>query len=343
MAKLKLIIITLKTTKNFWQLAFLKASPRKRKVFFRNGITIEVDLTGYRKIRDLLYYLGNQKFNIKKYGQAFVVSKERPLFNCLVPSVETLPFFNFLLSLTNQNWNVSQIDASTFKVDKRASSYKICSFGDRLFLAKSERISFTGPLESLTAYFLECEKGLYDYDYDGKTVLDIGGFCGESAVFFASQGARKVIIYEPVKEHHELIRKNIAMNGVKAELHEEGMGEKNGSLSINYETADLAFGLSSKGKKMVTIQIKSAQDIINQSKADIAKIDCEGAEINLASVPREVLGLIRFYIVETHTKSIQDTITKKFIESGFAQTRAPEHISGETSVVYFEKNQSFST
>ena len=332
---------TLKTTKNFWQVPFLKAGPQNRKIFFRNGITMEVDLAGYRKIRDLFYYLGDQKFNIEKSNQGFVVSKKHPLFSCLAPSVETLPFFDFLLSLTSQNWNVSQIDALTFKVDKTPSFYEIQRLDGRLFVAKSERVSFMGPAESLMAYFLECEKGVYDYDYKGKTVLDVGGFCGESAVFFASRGARKVIIYEPVKAHHELIRKNVAMNAVNAELHEEGMGEKNGSLSINYEAADLGFGLLNKGEKTLTIQIKSAQDIISQSQADIAKVDCEGAEISLVGVPRDILGLIPFYIIETHTKAIQDAVTKKFIESGFTQTRVPEHLSGEISVVYFEKIDSF--
>ena len=199
MVDLKLAIVTLKTTKNFWIVAFLKASPRKRTVFFRNGVTMEVDLEGYCKIRDLFYHLGDRKFKIKKCEQGFVVSKKHPLFSCLAPSVEALPFFGFLLSLARQNWDVRQIDALTFKVDKKASSYKIHSFEGRPYVVKSERISFIGPLESLRAYFSECEKGLYDYDYDGKTVLDIGGFCGESAVFFASRGARKVIIYEPEK------------------------------------------------------------------------------------------------------------------------------------------------
>jgi hypothetical protein len=69
MSKLKLIIRTLKTTKNFWQLAFLKAGPQKRKVFFRNGIRMEVDLAGYREMRDLFYYLGDQKFKITKSDQ----------------------------------------------------------------------------------------------------------------------------------------------------------------------------------------------------------------------------------------------------------------------------------
>ena len=89
------------------------------------------------------------------------------------------------------------------KLTENRSSFEIKRLDDQLFAVKSKGVSFIGPVESLMAYFLECLRGFYDCDYKGKTVLDIGGFCGETAVFFASQGAKKVVIYEPVKMHHE--------------------------------------------------------------------------------------------------------------------------------------------
>lgn len=337
MAKLELIRRMLKTTKNFWQVPFLKANSKKRKISFRNAVTMQLDLAGYRKMRDLFYALDRQKFKITKSNQEFLVSKNQPFFSCLVPSLETLSFFDFLVSLTGQNWNVRQVDEVTFEVDRERSSFELKRLGTQLFVAKSEGVSITGPVESLMAYFLECCRGLYDYDYKGKTVLDVGGFCGETAVFFASQGAKKVIIYEPVKIHHELIRKNMALNAVDAELHEEGMDERDGELNINYDAAGLGFGLLNQGAKTLTIQVKSAQDIISQSLVDIAKIDCEGAEKSLVGVSRDVLRLISVYLIETHTKSIKEAITKKFLESGFRQSQIPEHLDNEIYVVYFEK------
>ncbi len=336
MVKFALIIKTIKSTKNFWQIAFLKTNPEKRKISFRNGVTMEIDLLAYYKMRDLFCAINSQKFRIRKGKEGFVVSKEQPNFNCLLPTLETLDFFYFLLLLNSENWNINQIGSLMFKADKKAS-YEISILKDHLFSVESEKISLVSPLESLTAYFLEFEKGVYDSDYNGKVVLDVGGFCGESAVFFASRGAKKVIIYEPVKAHHELIRKNVAVNAIQAELHEEGIGQQNGCLNIKYEATDLGFGLLSKGKEILTIQIKSTQDVISQSKADIAKIDCEGAELSLVDVPQQVLRLIRIYIIETHTKAIQEAVTKKFLSSGFRQTRAPVHLLGEISITYFEK------
>ncbi len=129
----------------------------------------------------------------------------------------------------------------------------------------------------------------------------------------------------------------MALNAVNAELYEEGMGEKTGDLSINYDTADLGFGLTNKGKKTQTIHVKSAEDIISQSHADVAKIDCEGAEISLVSVPEDTLRLVPSYIIETHMKTIQEAITKKFLDAGFSQERVPEHLMQEIYMIYFDR------
>ncbi len=277
-------------TKNFWQISFLKRSSKKRKISFRNRVTLELDLVGYRKMRDLFYVLESKKFKVTKTAQGFVVRKSLPLFECSVPPLEMLPFFDFLLILAGQGWNVCQIDEKTIKVDNEQDTYELESLTNELFAVKSNEISFIGLVGSLMAYFLECLRGVYDCNYQGKTVLDVGGFCGETAVFFARQGAKKVVIYEPVKIHHELIRRNVALNAINAELHEEGLGEKDGEVSINYDDAGLGFGLTNKGPKSLTIAIKSAEDILSQSQADIAKIDCEGAEINLIKVPERYLA-----------------------------------------------------
>jgi FkbM family methyltransferase len=337
LAKIKLIMRTVKMTKNFWQVSFLKRSPKKRQICFKNGVTLELDLAGYRKMRDLFCVLERHKFKVTKTAQGFVVSKSQPVFDCSVPPLEMLPFFDFLLMLAGQGWNVHQIDEKTVIVESKLDTYELESLANGLFVAKSNKVSFIGPVGSLMAYFLECLRGVYDCNYHGKTVLDVGGFCGETAVFFASQGAKKVVIYEPVKIHHELIRRNVAFNAINAELHEEGLGEKDSEVSINFDEAGLGFGLTNKGPKSLTIAVKSAEDILRQSQANIAKIDCEGAEINLTKVPKDILRLTPSYLIETHTKAIREAITKKFIESGFKESQTPKHLANEIYVVYFDK------
>jgi predicted RNA methylase len=88
-------------------------------------------------------------------------------------------------------------------------------------------MKIVGPLPIIDV-LLEDNGVLYLTDYQDKVVLDVGGFIDDTAVLFATLGAKKVIIYEPVVAHHEIIKINLSFNAVNAEIHEEGIGEIDG-------------------------------------------------------------------------------------------------------------------
>jgi len=54
----------------------------------------------------------------------------------------------------------------------------------------------------------------YQYDVAGKNVVDIGMNIGDSAIYFAKKGAKRVIGLEPDKESFDLAVKNIEDNKV---------------------------------------------------------------------------------------------------------------------------------
>ncbi len=54
-------------------------------------------------------------------------------------------------------------------------------------------------------------------DLKGKTVLDIGAGCGETAAFFLHNGAKKVIAIEGDKYAVEVMKENISRNGMNVE------------------------------------------------------------------------------------------------------------------------------
>jgi FkbM family methyltransferase len=176
-------------------------------------------------------------------------------------------------------------------------------------------------------------------DFAGKVVLDVGGFIGDTAVLFSSLGARKVIIYEPVQAHQEIIKINVALNGVNAEIHDEGLGETDGFALIRYENEGVDFGLKNEGTKEIKIKIKSARRIIEESAADVAKFDCEGAEISLVNVPDEVIKRISSYIIEVHSFEIRSQIITKFRNCGFILNKEVANTAGpQFSVLIFKRN-----
>ena len=85
---------------------------------------------------------------------------------------------------------------------------------------------------------------------EGKTVLDVGAGCGETALFFFNHGAKKVICIEPDPQKQRMILRNAQ------------------KLKWDVEIVCRGFRLSDMDRAF-----------------DFAKIDCEGCEAALLSLP----------------------------------------------------------
>jgi FkbM family methyltransferase len=260
----------------------------------------------------------------------------------------TRAFFNILpmklsrkrLPITFRNGLTYQLTWSEFRMLRDNYSlmqkYAIKQVEDNLFEIQDKGFKFIGSL-SMLSVLEELKGGMYDCDCSDKVVLDIGGFQGESAVFFSKMGAKKVIIYEPVIAHHRLIKKNVSLNHVNAEIHGEGIGNRDGTQIISYEVTNLVFGPLSKGQHTMEIKVRNIAEVIEKSGANVAKIDCEGAEKSLIDVPREILRRIELYIIEVHTPKIRKAIIEKFRVSDFSLEKEMV-LNASVSVMFFRQN-----
>ena len=320
-------VVTIKTTKNFWQAVALLRSKQKKRIVFRNGLILQLNGYEYFCIRDLIAFgykvekLDDTKLNVRSsLPKSATASPTKFFLRALEIAVlsELWPFLSEVQKNVHIKW-FEQIDKNTFKVE-------------------TDNIKLVGELGMITALF-EVTNGVYICDCVGKVVLDVGGFQGETAAYFSSIGAKKVIVYEPVVPHHKFIETNMALNNVNAELHKEGIGNMNGSQTIHYEDFNLGFGSLSNGKKSVEIRIRNIVDIIKESNADVAKFDCEGAETALLQVPSQILRRISYYMVEVHSSKIRKEINQKFKTSGFNLTKNlfPSKYTKSISVMHFAR------
>jgi FkbM family methyltransferase len=307
------LIVTIKTTKNFWQAVALMRSKQKKRIIFRNGSILQLSSFEYFAIRDLIASgckvekLDDTQFNVRGKNIKITCSSE---------FLQALVYAQKKISTRYFKW-FEQIDKDTFKVE-------------------TDKIKLVGDLNMVSA-LSEVTEGFYSCECVGKVVLDVGGFQGETAAYFSSIGAKRVIVYEPVVSHHKFIETNMALNNVNAELHEEGIGNMNGNQTIHHKDFGLDFGLVNGGKG-VEIRIRNIVDVIEESNADIAKFDCEGAETALLQVPIQILRRISYYIVEVHSSKIMETINQKFKTSGFKLTKnIPLSKNSEISVVHFAR------
>ena len=118
-------------------------------------------------------------------------------------------------------------------------------------------------------------------DVNNKIVVDIGANIGDSAIYFAVKGAKKVIALEPFPKNFELAKKNIELNNLtdKIELIQAGCSSKSGTMTIDDKSTGPRSILSELSEGL-TIPLLSLDDITKKYNiiSGILKIDCEGCE-----------------------------------------------------------------
>lgn len=215
--------------------------------------------------------------------------------------------------------------------------YKLEQVDDRTFKIHTKNGQLVGS-QVLMCILDEIESGVYEYDYKNKVVLDVGAFEGESAVFFWGKGAKKIVIYEPVKDHLRYIQENIRLNNMNAEIHVEGIGDQDGEISVAYDQADNCFGLNNqKNTNKMNIKIREIAKVIHESGSEVAKLDCEGAEIALTKVPKETLRKLEYVMVEVHSSQIRQALIEKFSDAGFVLVRGEEKTEEAISMAHFKR------
>ena len=113
----------------------------------------------------------------------------------------------------------------------------------------------------------------------GKTVLDVGAGSGETAFLYFLSGAEEIVCIEPSKGEAALIEENSVSLGMKTKV-----------ICEPFKLEHLAM-----------------------KKFDFAKVDCEGCESVLLSLPEISVPMA----VESHSRSITEGFEKKgFIRAG---------------------------
>ncbi len=155
------------------------------------------------------------------------------------------------------------------------------------------------------------------FNIRGKTILDIGGYCGDTAVIFWNMGAKHIEIYEPMPENIALAKVNCELNSVDYTLNEYAVSSSDGTVTVHYGELSVGLSIHGGGQKEIAVKTKSISDIIQNSGAYLAKFDCEGGESHLLGVDEKILRMIPKYIVECHSDSIKESLKNKFMQSGF--------------------------
>jgi FkbM family methyltransferase len=169
-------------------------------------------------------------------------------------------------------------------------------------------------------YVLE---GSYD------VIVDIGGFLGETAWWFITEGyAKRVIVFEPV--YYDLCRSNV---GDVAEVHPQAVYWRKEVL--RFKVNGLGSHSSLSGERATdTITLN---DVLKSLIGNIAvKMDCEGCEEALIYTPCDILRRAGEYIVEIHPWINMKSVVRYMESCGFNASLRLVHSNG-TIIYHFRR------
>ena len=150
-----------------------------------------------------------------------------------------------------------------------------------------------------------------------KIVIDVGANIGDTVIYFALHGAKKVIGLEPFPKNYDLANRNIIANNLSDKIimllagcsSEKRFVKINPKYESNHESKLIEF---QHGKQ---IPLLTLEDIITQYSiplGSILKIDCEGCENEIiSSASNEVLQRFGYMQIEYHHGY---TVLKKKLE-----------------------------
>ena len=169
------------------------------------------------------------------------------------------------------------------------------------------QVKFKRMTPSLSEIF---DYGIYDeLNVNGKIVVDIGAYVGDSAIYFASKGARKVIAVEPHPGAYVEMVETIKLNNLEQFIIpiNAGLASKPGKICItDVDISATAHALHSKNESSckITVPAITLDDLLKRFAVDaesVLKMDCESCEFDVIINDYQHVKLFKELIVEYHS------------------------------------------
>jgi FkbM family methyltransferase len=139
-----------------------------------------------------------------------------------------------------------------------------------------------------------------------RVVVDVGAFVGDSAIYFALKGARKVIAIEPHPEAYGEMLENIRLNKLEDVIVpiNAGLASRHGRIrieSVDIERTAISYHRPRKCGGEITALCLA--ELISKYGVDsnvVLKLDCEGCEYDIVLNDYEHVKLFDEIILEYH-------------------------------------------
>lgn len=182
-------------------------------------------------------------------------------------------------------------------------------------------LSFYGALNNGELYEVFINESYSPMRIKNSTVIDIGGNIGDTAIYFALNGAEKVYAMEPQIRSYNSLIKNIEVNHLGNIIHPmlAASGASDSEIFVanadENPTGGNSLRVRANGQRLKFYSLKSiAEEFATEHTA--LKIDCEGCEYDIIRFSdNSTLRLFEEIVIEYHfgVKSLYE----KLISAGF--------------------------
>jgi FkbM family methyltransferase len=162
---------------------------------------------------------------------------------------------------------------------------------------------------------------IFDYgeyallDVKGKDIVDVGAFVGDSAVYFALRGAKRIIAIEPHPGAFAEMLDNIRLNNMEGVIVpvNAGLASRPGKICIGNIGVETTGGTYHKpGDCPNTVPAITLDELISKFGVDlndaVLKMDCEGCEFDVILNDYEHVRLFRELIFEYHPRFVNKSL-----------------------------------
>jgi len=194
---------------------------------------------------------------------------------------DALTFVTSLRNIKKHGWRIIDIANNLILYENDRN-------GIKLYARINDGYPYSGVINEIFV------KEVYKSDFANKIVIDVGAYRGESAIYFAINGAKRVIALEPDEENYELALINVKENGLenKIIMLNKALAPNEGFISFyKYHNSTNANSIDPNNmvklndkiiiKQVEAITLNQVIKMVSKERIGLLKLDCEGCEYSV--------------------------------------------------------------
>jgi FkbM family methyltransferase len=180
-----------------------------------------------------------------------------------------------------------------------------------------------GDIQGIREVWLERAYRL-PFAISNGVLVDLGANIGLTSVWLAKEyGFSRVIAVEPDSSNAALVRKNLDLNGLNAQVVQAAVGPNDGTARFQTANESNLGQVSQDGDVVKMVSMQTILERFGLSDLDLVKMDIEGSEQALLTGPSEWLSRTRAMIAEFHPPLIDyPRLTGLLEQRGFTYVRS---------------------